>query len=417
MARTIGIGVTGGIAAYKILDLVSRLRKEQREALDPVVMMTAAACEFVRPLSFVTISGNPVHNDLWQPPAPNSVTHIAIAESLDLLVIAPASADFIGKIANGLGNDLLSTVVLANTAPTLIVPSMNSNMYNNPIVQENIAKLIRHGHHVMQPAEGLLACGVSGPGRLPEIDAIYAEIMKLLYPAQDLKGVRLMVNAGTTCEDIDPVRFIANRSTGRMGYCIAAAARQRGAEVVLVSGISPLEPPAGVEFVAARSAEEMCKAMLKLQPDCDVIIGAAAVGDFKVKQRAGQKIKKTEQKSETIVLELVGTPDILKELGKKKKSGQIMVGFAAETENVLENARQKIMSKNLDFIVANDVTMEGAGFAAATNIVTLIGRDDSVLSLPKMSKEDVADHVLDRVVAVRAGQKPVRAKKSNGRKN
>ena len=400
MGKTIGIGVTGGIASYKILELVSKLKKQPD--LEVVVMMTSSACEFVQPLTFATLSGNAALTDIWEPARDGVVKHIAVAESLDLLIIAPATANFIAKMANGLGDDLLSTVALANTAPVLVVPSMNSNMYLNSIVQENMQKLSDHGYVCMAPAEGHLACGATGPGRLPEIDDIYAQALAMLNRRQDLQGIRLMVNAATTCEDIDPVRFIANRSTGKMGYAIAKAARDRGAQVTLVSGNSPLSPPTGVKVISVWSAKEMYEEMLRRQDECDVIIGAAAVGDFMVAQPAVQKLKKTEQGSDTIVLELVGTPDILQELGRRKKPGQIMVGFAAETENILENARKKIVTKNLDFIVANDVTLEGAGFASNTNIVTIIGREDDVISLPKLGKEEVADHILDRVLAIKA---------------
>jgi phosphopantothenoylcysteine decarboxylase/phosphopantothenate--cysteine ligase len=245
-----------------------------------------------------------------------------------------------------------------------------------------------------------LACGVSGKGRLPEVDEIYSYIEKMLYPKNDLAGKRIMVNAGTTCEDIDPVRFIANRGTGKMGYSIAQEAVDRGADVILVSGKSALQPPAGVKYVQVWSAEEMCAAMLKYQPACDVIIGAAAVGDFKIASIADQKIKKTDDPEQKLVLELVGTPDILKELGKNKQDKQIMVGFAAETENIIENANKKLKSKNLDFIVANDVTQEGAGFATDTNIVTFISRNGDMQSLPKMGKNEVAAAILDKVVGL-----------------
>lgn len=395
MAKTIGIGITGGIAAYKIADLVSKLKKEDFEV---IVMMTESATKFITPLTFKTLSGREVITDIWQESYERKVQHISVAEELDMLVIAPATANFIAKMAHGIADDLLSTVFLANTSPVLIVPSMNTNMYENRIVQENMKKLEEFGFEVMAPATGKLACDAVGKGRLPEVDEIITEIKKILYPVQDLHGKRIMVNAGTTCEDIDPVRFICNRGTGKMGYCIAQEAVNRGAEVILVSGNTNITPPKGVKLVSVWSADEMCEVMLTHQPDCDVIIGAAAVGDFKISNIAGEKLKKTEQESDKLILELVGTPDILKELGKNKGENQIMVGFAAETNNLIENAKKKLITKNLDFIVANDVSQEGAGFATDTNIVTLIDKDGTTKSLPLMSKEDVATAIIDKVV-------------------
>lgn len=395
MAKTVGVGITGGIAAYKIADLVSKLKKDN---IDVIVMMTEGATKFITPLTFKTLSGREVATDLWSESLEYKVQHIGIAEQLDLLVIAPATANFIAKMAHGMADDLLSTVVLANTAPVLVAPAMNTNMYKNPIVQENIKTLQSYGYAILEPDSGLLACGVEGQGRLPEAEDIYNEIIKILNPKNDLAGKKLMVNAGTTCEDIDPVRFISNRGTGKMGYAIAREAVNRGADVILVSGKSPLEVPPNLQFIEVWSAEEMCEVMLQHQPSCDVVIGAAAVADFKIAQVAEQKLKKTESTSQTLHLELVGTPDILKEMGKNKQANQIMVGFAAETENVLENARKKLISKNLDFIVANDVTMEGAGFATDTNIVTFITREGDVQSLPKMTKDEVAVAILDRLV-------------------
>ncbi len=395
MVKTVGIGITGGIASYKIADLVSKLKKDD---IDVIVMMTEGATKFITPLTLKTLSGREVVTDLWSESLEWKVQHIGVAEQLDLLVIAPATANFIAKMAHGLADDLLSTVVVANTAPVLVVPSMNTNMYNNPIVQDNMKKLMSYGYHFMDPDSGVLACGVSGKGRLPEIEDIYQQIMALLSPKNDLLGKRIMVNAGSTCEDIDPVRFISNRGTGKMGFALAREAAQRGADVILVSGPSPLSAPPNVKHVSIWSAQEMCDLMLKYQPACDVIIGAAAVGDFRIANVAEQKMKKTEDKSGKLTLELVENPDILKELGKRKQDNLIMVGFAAETENVLENARKKLVSKNLDLIVANDVTMEGAGFATDTNIVTFINRAGEVVALPKMSKDMVAAAIIDRVV-------------------
>ena len=395
MPKTIGIGITGGIAAYKITDLVSKLKKNDYEV---IVLMTEGAARFITPLTLKTISGREVLTDLWQESPEWKVQHIGVAEEIDLLVVAPATANIIGKMANGIADDLLSTVYLANTAPVIIVPAMNSNMYQKPVVQENLNRLKSHGCTIVAPECGELACGASGPGRLPDIEVIYQAIVDKLHPKQDLKGKKLMVNAGTTCEDIDPVRFIANRGTGKMGFAIAEAARNRGAEVVLIAGKSSLEAPAGVEFHTVWGAEEMCARMLEIQTDCDIIIGAAAVGDFQIAAIAQQKLKKKDNETQQLILELVGTPDILKELGKKKRTGQIMVGFAAETENVLENARKKLKSKNLDFIVANDVTMEGAGFATDTNIVTFIDKNGGIAALPQMTKYHVAEAILDRIV-------------------
>jgi phosphopantothenoylcysteine decarboxylase/phosphopantothenate--cysteine ligase len=395
MVKTVGIGITGGIASYKIADLVSKLKKDD---IDVIVMMTEGASKFITPLTFKTISGREVVTDLWSESLEWKVQHIGVAEQLDLLVIAPATANFIAKMAHGLADDLLSTVVVANTAPILVVPSMNTNMYENPIVQDNIKTLISYGYHIMDPESGVLACGVSGKGRLPEIEDIYQKIMALLSPRSDLLGKKIMVNAGTTCEDIDPVRFICNRGTGRMGFALAREAAQRGAEVILVSGPSNLSPPPNVKHVSVWSAQEMCDIMLDYQPVCDVIIGAAAVGDFRIANVAEQKMKKTDDRSQRLTLELVENPDILKELGKRKHDNLIMVGFAAETENVLENARKKLVSKNLDLIIANDVTMEGAGFATDTNIVTFISRAGEVVALPKMSKDMVAAAIIDKVV-------------------
>ncbi len=397
MAKTVGIGITGGIAAYKMAELVSRLKKD---GIEVIVLMTAAATEFITPLTFRTLSGREVLVDLWDNPREWKVQHVGVADQLDMLVVAPATANFIAKAAHGIADDLLSTVVLANTSPLLVVPAMNHNMYKNQAVQDNIKKLKQYGYKVMEPDSGVLACGVTGQGRLPEIDSIYNEIRKMLYPIQDLRGKRLLVNAGTTCEDIDPVRFIANRGTGKMGLAIAENALNRGADVILVCGHSPLEPPAGVKFVPVWGADEMCRAMLKYQPACDIIIGAAAVGDFRIKDMAGQKLKKADNQSEELTLTLVGTPDILKTMGQNKTARQIMVGFAAETENIIANAKKKLENKNLDFIVANDVTMEGAGFASDTNIVTFISRSGEIESLPKMSKQDVAAAILDKVAAL-----------------
>jgi len=395
MTKTVGIGITGGIAAYKVADLVSRLKKND---FDVIVMMTEGATKFITPLTLKTLSGHEVLTDLWSESQEWKVQHIGVVEKLDLMVIVPATANFIAKMAHGLADDLLSTVVLANTAPVLVVPSMNTNMFENKIVQKNINTLKEYGCHIMEPDSGLLACGVTGKGRLPELDDIYQQIVRMLSPKNDLCNKRIMVNAGSTCEDIDPVRFITNRGTGKMGFALAREAAARGAEVILVSGPSQLQIPAKVEHIAVRTAQEMCDVMLKHQPVCDIIIGAAAVGDFRIANIAEQKIKKTEGNSRKMTLELIENPDILKELGKRKQDNLIMVGFAAETENVLPNAKKKLKAKNLDLIVANDVTMDGAGFATDTNIVTIINRAGEAQTLPKMSKEDVAVAIIDSII-------------------
>ncbi len=394
MPRLVGIGVTGGIAAYKIADLVSQLSKQ--EDIEVSVIMTESATRFISPLTFRTLSNREVHTDLWQESPGHRVQHIGLAQSMDLFVVAPATANIIGKMAAGIADDLLSTMLLATNAPILAVPSMNSGMYENPVVQRNLNTLRDMGIHILEPDSGYLACGDAGKGRLPDNSAIYERIMSMLQPGNDLQGLKIMVNAGTTCENIDPVRFITNRGTGKMGFAIARAARRRGANVILVSGPSQLQPPPGVLWESVWSAEEMCEKMLGYQDECNIIIGAAAVGDFKVARTADQKIKKSGNASDRITLELVQNPDIIKTLGARKKMGQIIIGFAAETQNVMENARKKLESKNLDFIVANDVTMEGAGFAIDTNIVTIITRDGEIRPYPKMTKDQVAEAILDK---------------------
>ncbi|HZK43589.1 MAG TPA: bifunctional phosphopantothenoylcysteine decarboxylase/phosphopantothenate--cysteine ligase CoaBC [Syntrophomonadaceae bacterium] len=395
MAKTIGIGITGGIAAYKIADLVSKLKKEGFEV---IVMMTEGATKFITPLTLETLSGREVVTDVWQKSREWKVQHIGIADELDMLVIAPATANFLAKMAHGIADDLLSTICVANTAPVLVVPSMNTKMYENVVVQSNMDKLMEYGYQLMVPTSGKLACDAVGKGRLPEVEEIIDEINRILLPLNDLKGKRIMINAGSTCEDLDPVRFICNRATGKMGYSIAEEAVNRGAETILVSGKTSIKPPRGVEYISVWSADEMYEVMLDYHPSCDAIVGAAAVSDFKIANMAGKKLKKTEQESDKLVIELIGTPDILKELGKIKREDQVMVGFAAETNDLVENATKKLVSKNLDFIVANDVTCKGAGFACDTNIVTIIQKDGKMESLPIMSKSKVAAAIIDKVV-------------------
>lgn len=398
MAKKIGIGVTGGIATYKIADLVSRLSKHDN--IETTIIMTEAATHFVSPLTFKTLSNREVHVDLWQDSPGHRVQHVGLAQSLDLFVVAPASANTIAKMAAGLADNLLSAMLLATSAPVLVVPSMNTVMYEHPAVQRNLNVLKEMGHHVLEPEAGHLACGDAGRGRLPEAEAIYDHIMGMLNPRRDLQGLSIMVNAGTTCENIDPVRYITNRGTGKMGFALARAAQRRGARIDLVSGPTSLPAPPGVSFHSVWSAREMCDKMIELQAGCDVIIGAAAVGDFRLASPADHKIKKSDDPEERIILELVKNPDILKTLSQRKLPGQIMVGFAAETRDLIPNALKKLESKDLDLIVANDVTMEGAGFAIDTNIVTIISRAGEHRSYPRMSKDEVADAILDQVAAL-----------------
>lgn len=391
--KTVGVGVTGGIAAYKVADLVSRLTKEGH---DVHVIMTRAASQFITPLTMKTLSGNPVLIDMFDENSPWKVQHIGIAEQAEVLVIAPATANIIGKMACGIADDLLSTVVLATRAPVLVVPSMNTNMYENPIVQENINRLRKHGFIVMEPEAGELACGVSGRGRLPNPDSIYEKIMEILSPDQSLKGWTFLVTAGATQEDMDPVRFITNRSTGKMGYALASEAARRGAKVFLVTGPTHLEYPSGVEVIPVRSAREMREAAMQLYPDVDVVIAAAAVADYRPLEYSSSKIKKSD---EDLVLKLTRNPDILGEMGQKK-GHQILVGFAAETDEVLNNGRAKLEKKNLDLLVANDVTAEGAGFGSDTNIVTMIFKDGTTRPLPRMAKTEVARAIIDAILEI-----------------
>jgi phosphopantothenoylcysteine decarboxylase/phosphopantothenate--cysteine ligase len=392
MAKRIGLGVTGGIASYKMADLASRLARLDYEV---VVMMTESAARFITPLTFRTLTGREVITDLWSGSDDWKIPHIDAVQSLELFVVAPATANIIGKFAHGIADDFLSTAFLAATAPVLVVPAMNTRMYLNPAVQANLELLRQRGVRVLEPASGALACGAQGVGRLPDLDAIVEVITGLLTATVAWQGKRVLINAGPTRESIDPVRYISNRSSGKMGYALARAARARGAEVVLVSGPTALPAPPGVDFIETWEVEAMAEAMARRQADADVIIGAAAVGDFKPLETAGHKLKKTE--TGRLVLELVATVDILKELGALKRPGQVLVGFAAETDDLLAYARRKLEEKNLDLIVANDVTAEGAGFDAETNVVTLIRRSGDVRALPKMSKDAVAAAILDEI--------------------
>ena len=386
--KKIVLGVTGGIAVYKACDLVSRLKKQGAQVR---VVMTENAMKFVPKLTFATLSANPVMSDTFQ--ERNELEHISLAKWADIFVVAPATANIIAKMANGIGDDLLSTTALAMTAPIMIAPAMNANMWRHPATQANMDTLISRGANVVGPESGHLACGDDDIGRMSDPEKIVAAIDALLTPRRDLEGKRVLVTAGPTVERIDPVRFITNRSTGKMGYAIAEAARDRGAEVVLVSGPVQLKAPVGLETVSIESSAQLCENVLARGDWADVVIQAAAPADFTPAHVADKKIKKT---GDDMHLELRATTDIAAELGRRKHEGQILVAFAAETNDVLENARGKLIRKNADLVVANDVSRKDAGFGVDTNIVTLISRTD-VRQLPMMTKREVADGILDRI--------------------
>jgi len=392
--KKILLGVTGGIAAYKAVEV---LRLLVTAGAQVQVVMTAGACEFVAPLTFQALSGEPVRTALFGPAA-EPLEHISLGQAVDAIVIAPATANCLGKIAAGIADDLLTTVILAATRPILICPAMNVKMYENPVVQENLATLRQRGFQVLEPAAGEMACGAYGSGRLPEPADIVAAVACLLTP-QDLAGRRFLVSAGPTCEDLDPVRFLTNRSTGKMGYAVAARARRRGAEVTLVSGPTALPAPWGVNRLAVRSALEMQAVLADLFPRCDVLIMAAAVSDYRPAGVAEQKIKRGEAE---MLVKVTHNPDIIAGLGAQRRHQQVLVGFAAETQDLLAQAAAKLQRKGLDLIVANDVTAPDAGFAVDTNRVTILDRQGGVEVLPLLSKDEVADRLLNRVAALLA---------------
>ena len=385
--RRIVVGVTGGIAAYKAAELVSRLRKAGAQVR---VVMTENATKFIPPLTLETLSGNRAYVDQFN--REFEIEHIALAKWAELFVIAPATANFIGKMANGIADDLMSTTAMAVTCPVLLAPAMNTNMWKNPAMQENLAKLIGRGIMTVGPESGKLACGDEDIGRMSEPAAIAARIDDIMGREKDLQGRTVMVTAGPTVERIDPVRFITNRSTGKMGYAIAEAARDRGARVILVSGPVNLAPVPGVEMVKVTSSAELCENVLKNGPVSDIVIQAAAPADFTPVSVADKKIKK--QPGEGMSLELKPTTDIAAELGRRKHEGQVLVAFAAETNDVTDNARKKLIKKNADMIVANDVTRPGAGFGTDTNVITIITADD-LQEMPMMTKRAAADAIID----------------------
>jgi phosphopantothenoylcysteine decarboxylase / phosphopantothenate---cysteine ligase len=395
--NNIALGVCGGIAAYKAVEV---LRGLQRAGCAVRVAMTKRACEFVQPLTFRALSGSHVIVDDYAPDNPDPIAHITFSQTVDLLIVAPATANMIAKFANGVADDFLSSTYLACTAPVLIAPAMNTTMLEHPATQRNLERLRADGVHFVEPDAGEMACGTIGPGRLSEPERIVAAALEILNGSKDLAGERFLITVGATREEIDPVRFISNRSSGRMGFALAEAALRRGGEVTLVAGTTTVNPPAGAKVVRAFSAEEMSQAVKQEMVNHSVFIGAAAIADYRPAQRAEQKIKKSEDQ---ITLTLERTPDVLSEVAASRQNGMLVIGFAAETENVLENARDKLQRKNLDAIVANDVTREGSGFDSATNVITIITKDrNDPVELPLLSKREAADRILDVIVSLRS---------------
>lgn len=389
------LGVTGGIAVYKACEL---LRLLQKRGIDVFVVMTQNACRFVAPLTFETLSGHPVAVDTFDRPQTWEVEHIALAKRADLFLIAPATANIMGKMACGIADDMLSTTVMATRAPVLVAPAMNTGMWENVAVQQNVKTLRARGVEIVAPVSGHLACGDSGAGKLEDVEVIAERACELLFAKKDMEGLRVMVTAGPSREALDPVRYISNRSSGKMGYAIAQAAQKRGAEVTLLSGPVAIEAPLGVKLVPFTTTQELLDRASELAREQDLLIQAAAPADYRAKEVAPQKIKK--QGGEPMTFTLVENPDVAATLGKAKRSGQVFVGFAAETNDVLARAKDKLARKNLDMIVANDVTRPGAGFDVDTNIVTLITKDGQE-ALPMMSKAEVAQRILDRALALR----------------
>lgn len=387
--KTVVLGICGGIAAYKACEIVSRLNKL---GANVKVMMTKSACEFIKPLTLQTLSKNPVAVSMFSAPEKWEIEHISLASSADLILIAPATANIIGKIANGIADDTVSTTIMATKAKVIFAPAMNNNMYENPITQENIKKLSELGYGFIEPDSGLLACGTSGKGRLAEIDKIISAVTNELCRNFDLSGKTVVVTAGPTREKIDDVRFITNHSSGKMGYAIAKRAKARGAEVILISGPVNIEKPKSVSVIDVISAEDMYNAVMSVKDKADIIIKSAAVGDFHVKNTTEGKAKKDAFST----IELEQNKDILLELGKNKTYK--LVGFCMETSDLTENAVKKLKKKNADFIVANDLTKEGAGFGTDTNIVKIFYADGKAEELPIMSKSLLADEILDRVI-------------------
>ena len=390
--KRVVLGVSGSIAAYKGADLASQLVKSGVEVF-PVI--TAGAARFVQPATFRALTHHPCPTDLFEEPFPGEIAHIWLARHCDLFVIVPASMNVIARLANGLAEDMLTAAALACTAPILLAPGMNTGMWNNPATQSNLAKLRDYGYYFIEPVTGRLACRTEGVGRMADVPTIFAAIQEMLHRNTSLAGKRVLVTAGPTREPLDPVRYLSNRSSGKMGYALAEAARRRGAEVTLVSGPTALSAPGGMEMVRVETAAEMADAVLSRSAYVDVVFAAAAVSDYRPAEIASQKLKKT---GDMAALTLMQTTDILAELSRRKPAGQTLVGFAAETEYLLDHARRKLDSKNLDWIVANDVTQAGAGFDGDTNIVTLLGHQGQEIALPLMTKREVAERILDALL-------------------
>ena len=397
--KCVVLGVTGGIAAYKACEI---LRLLQKRGIDVYVVMTKNACSFVAPLTFETLSGHPVAVDTFERPATREVEHIALAKRADLFLIAPATANIMAKMACGIADDMLSTTVLATRSPVMIAPAMNTGMWDNPATQQNLRTLISRCVHVVAPADGRLACGDSGAGKLEDVQVIADRACDVLFAKRDLEGLRIAVTAGPTREALDPVRYISNRSSGKMGYAIARAAATRGAEVTLLSGPVAIEAPANVNTVCFTTTQELLEHASALAPEQDILIQAAAPADYRAKEIASQKIKK--RGGEDMVIELTENPDVAATLGKAKRDGQVFIGFAAETNDVNEHAQGKLVKKNLDMIVANDVTLPGAGFDVDTNIVHLMTKDGTQ-SLPLLTKDEVAHRILDQALKLYTDKK------------
>ena len=392
--KTVVLGVTGSIAAYKIANLASMLVKKH---VNVHVIMTENACNFINPITFETLTGNKCLVDTFDRNFQFNVEHVSLAKMADIFLVAPASADVIGKIANGIADDMLTTTIMACKCPKLISPAMNTNMFTNPIVQDNLKKLEHYGYEIIQPDSGYLACGDTGAGKMPSEQVLLNYILRTIAKDKDMAGIKLTVTAGPTREKLDPVRFLSNNSTGKMGYAIAKMAMLRGAEVTLISGKVSLEPVPFVKMVDIVSAEDMYNAVIKSAKDADIIIKAAAVADYRPSDVSEEKIKK---KDGDMSIPLERTKDIIGTLGSSKRDGLFLCGFSMETEHMLENSKAKLTKKNLDMIVANNVKVAGAGFGTDTNVVTVITKD-AVEELPMMSKEEVADALLDRIMKAR----------------